>query len=385
MSELSTKDLHVLSHNYYNVPGIKAVDKNGNTHTYTNLNREVLGVESNGVYTPPAGTAYETVAINVQDTTGGFDLTTWDGLGRLAASGYAPYLLEVGGIINGTYTLTSGTVYDYPWIIVDFQDVELENGTVKKNVPILQAQYMDYESVVFDEAETTVATETTALEGYYYVGRSSSKYTLLSLSAGDTIPYSDYTTAVYRTPWNSTQAVQYGENCWARSNMRQYLNSTGTDWWVAQHDCDVAPSTSKNGFMTYMPSDMLSVISPIKKTTTRSNYMGGTVDTTYDKFWIASHSEMNFATSSRIANDGAPWAYYKQILNSDTPVSIDAVYAAMIRYSIYNKSTAYLWFTRSCQITFNGEWLINSNGSVNSNAYPQNSSRALPCCALTGA
>ena len=383
MSELSTKDLHVLSHNYYNVPGIKAVDKNGNTHTYTNLNREVLGVESNGIYTPPAGTAYETVAINVQDTTGYFDLTTWDGLGRLAASGYAPYMLEVGGIINGTYTRTDGTVYDYPWIIVDFQDVELENGTVRKNVPILQAQYTGHESVVFDAAETTVATETTAQDGYYYVGRSSSTYTLLSLNTGDTIPYSEYATAVYKTPWNTNGYVQFGENCWARSNLRQYLNSSGTGWWIAQHSCDVAPSASQTGFVTYMPSDMLSVVKSIKKTTTRANYMGGTIDITYDKFWIASHSEMNI-TGSYVADDSEAWEYYKQILESDTPVA-SGTYGALSHYSCANTLSQQTYWSRSVSKVTAYEFIIGASGSTGSAGTAYTGYAVLPCCALTGA
>lgn len=384
MSELLPKDLHVLSHNYYNVPGIKAVDKNGNTHTYTNLNREVLGIESNGIYTPPAGSAYETVAINVQDTSGGFDLTTWAGLGELAASGYAPYMLEVGGIINGTYTLTNGTVYDYPWIIVDFQDVELENGTVRKNVPILQAQYLGHESICFDDQEIKVATEETAQKEFYYIGYTSSTFTLLDLNTDDAIPYDSYTT-IYKTLWQSVYPVRYGNSVWSLSYLRQYLNNSGSGFWAAQHSCDTANSNliSWNGFLTYMPSEMISEILPIKRTTTRPQYMGSIMDITYDKFWIASYREMNFDNSS-YANDGEPFAYYKQILESDTLIGDTGTYPAMIRYRCDATSSANQWWTRSADKTYYPVGVFTATGYTHY-ATPYGTYYVLPCCALTGA
>lgn len=299
----------------------------------------------------------------------------------IGRSGSAPHYLEIGGTINGTYTLTDGTTYDYPWIIVDFQTVELEDGSTYDNVPIIQAQYTGHEFVVFDAKEKTIATEATAQAGYYYVGCSGSTYTLLSLSTGDTIPYGDYTTAIYKTPWNSTYAVEYGENCWARSNLRQYLNNSGTEWWIAQHDCDIAPSTSLSGFMTYMPSIMINSLTPIKRTTTRSTYMGRTVDTTYDKFWIASHSEMNFKASSLFDADGAPWTYYKQILNSETPIT-PSTYTAMIRYRCDETTRATNWWSRSANYGSPQQFYVANNGITSAALNPNQSYSVLPCTAL---
>ena len=304
----------------------------------------------------------------------------WPLFVQLCRKGVGPKLFKIGDEIPSTYTLTNGTVYDYPWIVVDFQTVELENGVKYDNIPILQAKYTNHEQVQFDCYERVVATEETAQDGYYYIGYTSS-YTALNLSTGDTIPYEDYTT-IYKSLWNSVYPAGYGNSAWALSYLRQYLNNSGTGYWTAQHACDSAPTTQRTGFLTYMPAEMVNALTPIKRTTTRANYMSNVVDTTYDKFWIASHSEMNFATSSSIANDGSPWAYYKQILNSDTPVST-GTYAAMIRYACNVTTSANNWWSRSANLSGFTERLILSSGLTSSNSYnPVNSNYVLPCTAL---
>ena len=369
---------------YKNVEGFIVTDTEGHEFTYTETDIVPLVAEANGIYRAPKGTLYSPVIANISDPTqthyDDVELNTWEDLVMIGRSGSAPHYLEIGGIINGTYTLTDGTTYDYPWIIVDFQTVELQDGSTYDNVPIIQAQYLGHEDVVFDAPETKIATETTAQSGYYYVGCSGSTYTLLSLSAGDTIPYSDYTTAIYKTLWNDKDHVQYGNSAWALSYLRQYLNNSGTGYWTAQHACDIAPSTQGTGFLTYMPSEMVNALTPIKRTTMRTDYMNNTVDTTYDKFWIASHSEMNFATSSTMANDGAPWAYYKQILNSDTPVTNDT-YSAMIRYACNGTTSAQTWWSRSPYIGYYSIHCINWQGYTG-NTGPYSSLRVLPCTAL---
>lgn len=306
----------------------------------------------------------------------------WPLFVQLCRKGAGPRLFKIGDEIPSTYTLENGTVYDYPWIVVDFQTVELENGVKYDNIPILQAKYTNHETVSFDGYERMVATEETAQEGFYYIGYGNYKYTLLNLSAGDTIPYESYAVAVYKSLWNSQYNAEYGNSAWALSYLRQYLNNSGTGYWTAQHACDVAPSTERTGFLTYMPADMVNALTPIKRTTMRANYMGNVVDTTYDKFWVASYSEMNFATSSTaIADDGAPWAYYKQILNSDTPVTT-GTYSAMIRYACNKTTTAQYWWSRSAYLMSYGVRHTMPNGGGSIGSADSNITAVLPCTAL---
>lgn len=304
----------------------------------------------------------------------------WPLFVQLCRKGAGPKLFKIGDEIPSTYTLENGTVYDYPWIVVDFQTVELENGLKYDNIPILQAKYTNHEDVQFDNYERVVATEETAQEGYYYIGYTSS-YTLLNLSTGDTVPYDSYTT-IYKSLWNSVFPAQSGNSAWALSYLRQYLNNSGTGYWTAQHSCDSAPSTQRTGFLTYMPTEMVNALTPIKRTTTRANYMSNVIDTTYDKFWIASHTEMNIAPAANyVADDGEPWAYYKQLLG-DTQVSYSGTYPALIRYGCNATSSAYIWWSRSTRLSNDYERSVSSSGSTSYGYSPYISARALPACAI---
>lgn len=299
---------------------------------------------------------------------------SWAQLVALGRSGNASNVLNVGDEIPGTYTL-NGVDLDYPWIVMDFLTVELENGDTFNNVPIMQAKYLAHETVQFDPKEEFIATEETAQSGYYYIGNSGSSYTKLTLSTGNTIPYENYTN-VYKTRWNSQYPAQYGEPCWARSNLRQYLNSSGTNYWVAQHDCDVAPTTIRTGFKSYMPAAMLAALHPIKIQTKRNSYMGGTTDTTYDLFWIAGRTQRNFQNSN---NDGAAWQYYKDLLNSDTLVAT-GTYTIVTKKRVDDTSNGGTEWDRS-YYSSNAMCMIGGGGAISYN-YAYQWYRAAPCFAL---
>jgi len=265
------------------------------------------------------------------------DLTSWKGLVELSMSGNAPAYLEVGGTIDGTYTLPNGTVYDYPRIVVDFQTVELENGVKYNNIPILQAKYLLPSYTVFDAKE----------------------------------------------PENPTTYYKnYGDDQWSRSYIRQFLNSSGTGWWTAQSEYDVAVSTTATGFMSYMPSEMINSIHKIKKSTAKWVTLGTDMDITYDKFWIASLNEMNFVCDGNQIYEGDSWEYYKRLLNSETPIA-RGTYSQMIRYRCSATTSACVWWVRSNKYTANGVYDVRNNGNANDASAPYNTSYyALPCTAL---
>lgn len=290
-------NLLALSHKYYNVPGIKAYDTRGNEHIYTKTTIDPLWVTGNGIYMPPSSAAYNPVTIN---TDGGQGLlNSWDGLVELSKSGYADKVLDVGGTISGTYT-ADGVTYDYPWIIMDFRTVELENGTTYDNVPILQSQYSTHTSFAYYSAQ--------------------------------------------------------GQGSWALSDERQWLNSS-------------------TNFLSYMPADMISAIHPIK---ILSN-TGSTIDETYNKFWVASLAEMCFSPNKE---NSVMWAYYKQLLNTDTLLS-GGTYPEMIRYCVHDHTLgAGMVSVRTSESTYC--YFINANqGAVK--PYAMSSAYAaskLPCFAL---
>lgn len=314
-----------------------------------------------------------------------WDLSNWNDVFELGRSGLANKVLKVGDEIAGTYTI-DGTVYDYPWIVMDFRDVTaLVDGQEKVfyNAPIVQAKYTTHEGVEFDAPEKYPAKETVAQEGWHYVALDGTDYTLLSISTGDPIPYSEHDT-VYKTEWNDVAPVQYGENCWARSFVRQYMNNNGSDWIQPTHETDVPPESSENmtNMLSYFPTDMIEALHPIKIETKRSDYMDSGVDFTYDKFWLPSLSEMNFYSDYTAASDGDPWAYYKNASGSETPISIGTKrYGYINRYIVNEKTTSQNWWTRSACLNNYHEQFVYINGLIASST-PGNKLCLLPCCAL---
>jgi len=312
----------------------------------------------------------------------GLEIDSWAALVEIAKSGKANTVLQVGDVINSTYTV-GDNVYQCPWLVMDFRDVELENGKTYKNVPIIQMQYTTHENCQFDPAENVEATEETAQEGYYYCGYDGENYTMLSLSAGATIPYGSYT-KVYKTLWNSANAIRYGLHAWKLSWARQYLNNSGlgSEWAQPQHACDVLPSgyASVTGFKSRMPADMIAALHPIKITTKRGTWDGNGTDVTYDMFWLASCSEMNFKNTNISADDGTPWQYYKELLNSETKKDT-GTYEVMKRYAVNATTSAQSWWSRSANLGYGAEWGVYDSGGVGGNA-PSSSGRLLPACAI---
>lgn len=310
----------------------------------------------------------------------GLEIDSWEALVEIAKSGKANTIMSVGDTITSTYTVGANE-YTNTWLVLGFREVELENGDKYPNVPIIGMQYTAHENVVFDAAETTEATEETAQAGFYYCGYDGTNYTMLNLSTGDAIPYSSYT-KVYKTLWNSVNPIRYGLNNWKFSFARQYLNNSGTGWATPQHACDVLPNNAANitGFLSYLPSDMVNALHPIKITTKQSNYMGGGLDVTYDKFWLLSISEMNMENGNASPDDGEPLEYFKELSQSESKVAT-GTYSWMIRYAVNATTSAQTWWSRSAYLGGVDEWNVSSHGIVYG-SYPSNSYRLLPACAI---
>lgn len=307
---------------------------------------------------------------------------TWEKMVQVAKTGRANEYFNVGDVINDTYTIGT-TEYANPWIVADFQTVELEDGTTYDNVPILLMEYLTHDTVIFDAPKQTEATEETATAGHYYYGyvAKGTVYTALNLSVGDTIPYGDYD-KVFVTLWNSVNAIRYGTNSWKYSCARQYLNSSGTGWWQPTHECDVMPSgyDTKVGFQSFISSDLVNAIHPIKITTKESNYMGGGIDYTYDKFWMPSHHEMNVKNANISTVDGTPFQYYKELLESEETVASET-YEVLKKYQVNATTSAQWYWVRSAWLGGYYEGSVYSSGAVQGNR-PYGAYRLAVACAI---
>ena len=109
----------------------------------------------------------------------------------------------------------------------------------------------------------------------------------------------------------------FGNNRWSVSNIRQWLNSDGTagKWWARpdENDKDEAPtedkvvesSASENsyptgsyadapGFFAGFSNDVLQHLTIIPNVTLKPNKDGGGLETTYDKVFLPSYTEIGF-------------------------------------------------------------------------------------------
>ena len=309
--------------------------------------------------------------------------STWDGIQLDVKAGLAPSKYNIGDELVCGYT-KDGVRYDFPWIVVDNdREVTWQDGTVHPAM-ILQAKYATIESIQFDAAEHEVATEATAVDGWYYCGLSGSTYAMLNLSAGATIPYSNYD-AIYKGSINNKDVYQYGYNRYLYSAYRQWLNSDKlrNQWWESQHNGDTAPSqlSTVDGFLAGLDSDFLAVINPVKVQVASNTVTdGGVTDVMYDRIWLPSIEEM-YGVPQAAGVEGAYFPYWKTKTGLNAP-SNDANNGRIIT-ALDAKTSAQSCRCRSAiRGTSYNAWNVYTTGYLSYNtAY--SAYRCVPACAIS--
>ena len=127
-------------------------------------------------------------------------------------------------------------------------------------------------------------------------------------------------------------------NRWRYSQLRRWLNSSGTGWFSPSYNDDILTShegsyseSMSNGFLSCLPAPLLEVISPIKVVTQAffddenedtsiddPEILDGTdCDITYDKIFIPALSEMaiagNDTTFPEADFEGTAWEFYSAL------------------------------------------------------------------------
>jgi len=118
---------------------------------------------------------------------------------------------------------------------------------------------------------------------------------------------------------NHAHRTSNGSNSWKDSNMRQWLNSSGTGWFQKQNEYDVN-SITQAGFLSGFDQGLLDLVQPVYNITARNTESaligggGGGFDTTLDRMWLPSRKEV-FSTS--IVEEGTQLSYFRDIANTD--------------------------------------------------------------------
>ena len=174
---------------------------------------------------------------------------------------------------------------------------------------------------------------------------------------------------------NGIQQMAYGDNRYATSAMRQYLNSDKPKgvWWTAQTKWDIAPDqlSQIDGYLCGMDPELLAVLKPVK-VVTYCNTVTATgqkqiKDITYDKVSLISLEQMYI--NPQIAGEGEAHEYYKELNGTSTKFQQWQTYEILKTFAIENHTSPQSVRLRSAyRSTACYTWSVYSSGYVGSSS-----------------
>lgn len=189
-----------------------------------------------------------------------------------------------------------------------------------------------------------------------------------------------------------------GSNRWKESNLRQWMNKTGLNWYEPQHEYDTPPTkpdpATVTGLLDCFPSDFIDMCIPVKMRSITHTLYGGGYDTTYDKLFLLSLSQCNCKSTDpkfglNDESEGRYWEYWRNRHGGNTywtgtSQGTDEFTSDSRRsvYKIENPEKGYTFWLRS---TYRSNphtiWNISNSGYVNfsSGYYAE---RIAPACVI---
>lgn len=174
---------------------------------------------------------------------------------------------------------------------------------------------------------------------------------------------------------NGIQQMAFGDNRYATSAIRQYLNSDKPkgEWWTAQTKWDIAPDqlNQMDGYLCGMEPELLAVLQPIK-VVTYCNIVTATgqkqvKDITYDKVTLISLEQMYI--NPQITGEGEVHEYYKELNGTSTKFQCQQTYEILKVLAVDDHTNPQYVRLRSVNLsTAYDIWSVRSNGGVNSDS-----------------
>lgn len=172
---------------------------------------------------------------------------------------------------------------------------------------------------------------------------------------------------------NGIQQMAYGDNRYATSAIRQYLNSDKPkgEWWTAQTKWDIAPDqlSQIDGYLCGMDPELLAVLKPVK-VVTYCNTVTATgqkqvKDIIYDKVTLISLEQMYIEPQA--AGEGEAHEYYKELNGTAKKFQWWQTYEILKTFAVENPtSPQYVRLRSASRIGASSTWFVNSSGYVNS-------------------
>lgn len=172
---------------------------------------------------------------------------------------------------------------------------------------------------------------------------------------------------------NSLHRICYGDNCWSRSAIRQYLNSDKPkgQWWTAQSKWDCAPNelNSKDGYLCGVDPELLAVIQPVAIKTYRNTFtaddkaVSNTPDITYDKVILPSIEQLYI--NPQVNGEGEAQEYFVHLNGTGTKYAQWTTYPELHHYGVDNHNAAQHVRLRSASRSSGcSTWRVYSSGGV---------------------
>ena len=172
---------------------------------------------------------------------------------------------------------------------------------------------------------------------------------------------------------NGIQQMAYGDNRYATSAIRQYLNSDKPkgEWWTAQTKWDIAPDqlSQIDGYLCGMDPELLAVLKPVK-VVTYCNTVTATgqkqvKDITYDKVTLISLEQMYIEPQA--AGEGEAHEYYKELNGTAKKFQWWQTYEILKTFAVENPTSPQYVRLRSALRSYAyNPWIVSSSGSVDS-------------------
>ena len=170
---------------------------------------------------------------------------------------------------------------------------------------------------------------------------------------------------------NGIQQMAYGDNRYATSAIRQYLNSDKPkgEWWTAQTKWDIAPDqlSQIDGYLCGMDPELLAVLKPVK-VVTYCNTVTATgqkqvKDITYDKVTLISLEQMYIEPQA--AGEGEAHEYYKELNGTAKKFQWWQTYEILKTFAVENPTSPQNVRLRSAnRSTAFSAWFVSSSGYV---------------------
>lgn len=151
----------------------------------------------------------------------------------------------------------------------------------------------------------------------------------------------------------NTDRQNYGNNRYAHSNIRQWLNKDTSPWYAAQHGYDAPPNSSnvwigyddyeaEDGFLANFSAELKAKILLTTLTVAKPNVDGSGIETVQDKVFLLSETEVGLGNENGIA-EGTPFSFFSSDAARQAYPTAEATYKG----TSSNASQPWYWWLRT--------------------------------------